>query len=201
MPFLYPALRRYGRPSCSTLHRSTLIRLGRHYETVVHPVSSGKALDSVAVPSHLSPSPEDYSRTPFADKCTISVSAGGGGHGCVSFLREKFISAGPPNGGDGGSGGSIYIQAVPEVTSLHKIARQRLVKAGKGRNGKGKSKGGEKGADALLHVPVGTVIRETSRHDPRLDEQRGLEVATNATEDATEDGQDLWRRDKWVLHP
>ena len=201
MPFLYPTLPLYCRPSCSTLRRSTHIVIRRHYETVAHQLSSGNSLDPAALPSHLNPSPEDYRRTPFADKCTVSVSAGGGGHGCVSFLREKFVSAGPPNGGDGGSGGSIYIQAVPEVTSLHKIARQPLVKAERGRTGKGKGKNGERGADTLLQVPLGTVIRETSRHDPRVDEQERLEVATNATENGTEDGQDLWRRDRWILHP
>ena len=76
----------------------------------------------------------------FADKCSLSVSAGGGGNGCVSFLREKFIAAGPPNGGDGGNGGSIYIQAVSGETSLHKLARRGTIKAGRGQNGQGKGK-------------------------------------------------------------
>lgn len=201
MPFLYPSLQRYCRPSCRILQRSTLVATRRCYESAVPLVSSEDALNSVALPSHLNPSPEDYSRTVFADKCTIDVSAGAGGHGCVSFLREKFISAGPPNGGDGGSGGSVYIQAVLEETSLHKIARRRFVKAGKGANGKGKGKGGEKGADVLLQVPVGTVVRETFRHDPLVEEEEKRTYEVSAPQNAGEEGQISWKRDKWVVHP
>ena len=201
MPFLYPTLQRYCRFSCRILQRSTLVATKRCYESTVTPVLSEDALNSVTLPSHLNPPPEDYSRTVFADKCTIEVSAGAGGHGCVSFLREKFIPAGPPNGGDGGTGGSIYIQAVFEETSLHKIARRRFVKAGKGGNGKGKGKGGEKGADVLLQVPVGTVVRETSRHDPLVEEEKRRAYETDSAKNAGEKSQVSWRRDKWVVHP
>jgi Predicted GTPase len=68
--------------------------------------------------SHLDPSPEDYSRFIFQDKCRVKVHAGSGGHGCVAYLREKYVEEGPPNGGDGGSGGGIYIQTVEGLTSL-----------------------------------------------------------------------------------
>ncbi|KAJ5646302.1 GTPase Obg [Penicillium lividum] len=120
--------------------------------------------------SHLNPSPEDYSRFIFQDKCTVTMHAGAGGHGCVAFQREKYIEEGPPNGGDGGSGGGIYIQAVEGLTSLHKLARRGIIRASRGRNGQGKSMGGKRGDDVLIQVPVGTVVREVSRHDPVAEE-------------------------------
>jgi GTP-binding protein len=126
--------------------------------------------------TRLNPTPDDFAATPFTDHCTITVEAGGGGNGCVSFLREKFIANGPPNGGEGGIGGNIYIQAVRGETSLHKIARRREVKAGRGKNGQGSNKNGQKGSDVVITVPVGTVVRELARHDPvTVEEEEFLE--------------------------
>jgi GTP-binding protein len=116
--------------------------------------------------SHLNPTPDDFAATPFKDHCTITIEAGSGGNGCVSFLREKYIDNGPPNGGEGGIGGNIYIQAVKGETSLHKIARRREVKAGRGKNGQGSNKNGQRGNDVIITVPAGTVVRELARHDP-----------------------------------
>ncbi|KAF2458605.1 hypothetical protein BDY21DRAFT_410747 [Lineolata rhizophorae] len=121
---------------------------------------------SAELSSHLNPSPSSYSHMPFTDRCTLTLCAGSGGHGCVSFLREKYVEHGPPNGGDGGSGGSVFIQAVAGETSLHKIARRGAVRAGAGRHGRGKAMGGQRGEDVLLTVPVGTVVREVWRRDP-----------------------------------
>lgn len=154
--------------------------------------------------SRLDPSPDDYGRTIFADKCQVTIAAGSGGHGCVSFLREKFIADGPPNGGDGGTGGSIYIQAVRGETSLHKLARRRIIKASRGKNGQGKGKGGERGEDVLVQVPVGTVIRELWRHDPVAEEEETKRLGNGTTtapqaEDGETKGQ--YRRDKWILYP
>lgn len=135
---------------------------------------SGSELESEPEPqdlSYLNPSPEDYSRFIFQDKCRSTIYAGSGGNGCVSFLREKYIEEGPANGGDGGSGGSVYIQAVENMTSLHKLARRGVLRAGRGKNGRGKSKGGRRGDDVMIHVPVGTVIREISRFDPVAEEE------------------------------
>jgi len=129
----------------------------------------------VSVPNpedHLNPSASDYGRNLFTDKCEITVYAGSGGNGCVSFLREKYISAGPANGGDGGTGGNVYIQAVREEKSLHKIARRVVVKAERGKNGMGKSKGGQRGEDVVIEVPVGTVITELGRWDAVAEEER-----------------------------
>lgn len=152
--------------------------------------------------SRLDPPPEDYGRSIFADKCSLTVQAGAGGHGCISFLRDKFIPDGPPNGGDGGTGGNIYIQAVPSETSLHKLARRRLVKAGRGKNGQGQGKGGSRGEDALVQVPVGTVVREVSRHDPVAEEEEERRANESATHQDGGDAQPgRWRRDKWLMYP
>ncbi|RAH73124.1 putative JmjC domain protein [Aspergillus aculeatinus CBS 121060] len=157
--------------------------------------------------SHLNPLPDDYSRFIFQDKCRSTIWSGSGGDGCVSFLREKYVEEGPPNGGDGGSGGSIYIQAVEGLTSLHKLARRGVIKAGRGKNGQGKSKGGKRGEDVLLQVPVGTVVREVDRYDPVAEEElrqrhermKGSEEAEEMEEQ--EFGITSIRRDRWVLYP
>lgn len=108
----------------------------------------------------------DFGRNLFEDRAQVTVRSGSGGHGCVSFLREKYLEHGPPNGGDGGTGGGVYIQAVNGETSLHKLARRRIVKANRGMNGQGRSKGGQRGEDVIIQVPVGTVVKEISRNDP-----------------------------------
>ena len=151
--------------------------------------------------SHLNPLPTDYGRTLFADKATLTLAAGSGGHGCISFLREKYIEFGPANGGDGGSGGSIYIQAVRGETSLHKLAKRSLQRAGRGQNGQGKGKGGARGDDVLVQVPVGTVVREIGRHDPVAEEEGIRRIEAGAEERIDEETRGTWRRDKWILYP
>jgi GTP-binding protein len=161
---------------------------------------------------HLNPEPPSYSSQPFVDACTLRIASGGGGHGCISFLREMFIDNGPPNGGDGGSGGSVYIQAVRGETSLHKIARRGTVAAGRGKNGMGKMRGGGRGEDVLLTVPVGTVVREVTRYDPVIEEERlyresrrrkrraEIEAAAAAAAQNNDDGGHF-RRDRWLIYP
>ena len=202
LAFLYPCLlqstRCAPRKVLQTVSATKFSQCHQHTQSALH----GRVLpEPLATSSYLDPHSEDYGRTIFADKCHLTVAAGGGGNGCVSFLREKFIAAGPPNGGDGGSGGSIYIQAVRGETSLHKLARRGTIKAGRGENGSGKSKGGQRGSDILIQVPVGTVVRELSRHDPLVeDEENRMLEASNSkgTEDSV---PGAWRRDKWILHP
>ena len=153
--------------------------------------------------SHLRPPPSDYGRTIFADKATLTLSAGSGGHGCISFLREKYVEAGPANGGDGGHGGSIYIQAVQGETSLHKLARRSLLQAGRGKNGQGKNRSGQRGEDVLIQVPVGTVVREVSRYDPVAEEEESRRMEEGGQADSDSEGtiKGTWRRDKWILYP
>ncbi|KAJ5902613.1 GTPase Obg [Penicillium taxi] len=166
--------------------------------------------------SNLNPPPEDYGRFIFQDKCTVAMHAGAGGHGCVSFLREKYIEEGGPNGGDGGSGGGIYIQAVEGLTSLHKLARRGTIRASRGRNGQGKSRGGKRGDDVLIQVPIGTVVREVDRYDPVADaivmrrqarrqaeERKRAKKEEEGEEEEEEDDDDFVpiNYDRWVLYP
>lgn len=94
----------------------------------------------------------------FLDQAKIFVQSGDGGAGCVSFRREKYIEFGGPNGGDGGKGGSVYIEAVPNLNTLIDFRYHQHFKAQKGRNGMGSDKTGPKGEDIVIKVPVGTEV-------------------------------------------
>jgi len=191
-----------------TAQRLVALQLCRRQYTTKS--ESHEPIDSLAPasepPAHLNPSPEDYSRFIFQDRCRTTIYAGAGGNGCVSFLREKYVEEGPPNGGDGGSGGSVYIQAVDGMTSLHKLDRRGVVKAARGKNGQGKSKGGKRGEDVLIQVPVGTVVREVGRYDPVAEEQqrrrREWLASRNGDRDELDEmGVSSIRHDRWVLYP
>ncbi|KAK9321874.1 GTP1/OBG domain-containing protein [Lipomyces orientalis] len=92
----------------------------------------------------------------FTDIMVVKLSSGAGGDGNVSFLRESGRAKGPPDGGDGGEGGSVYVQPVEGETSLHKI-RKRVV-AESGRGGSSSQMNGRNGSDVIIKVPVGTHI-------------------------------------------
>lgn len=94
----------------------------------------------------------------FVDEAQISVSAGNGGSGCLSFRREKFIPRGGPDGGDGGDGGSIYLQADESLNTLIDYRYQRQYKAENGEQGSGANCRGRSGVDEILKVPVGTTV-------------------------------------------
>ena len=94
----------------------------------------------------------------FLDQAKIYVQSGDGGAGCVSFRHEKYIEFGGPNGGDGGKGGSVYVEAVPNLNTLIDFRYHQHFKAQKGRNGMGSEKNGPKGEDLIIKVPVGTEI-------------------------------------------
>ena len=94
----------------------------------------------------------------FADKATITVKAGDGGHGCCSFRREKFIPRGGPDGGDGGGGGHVILRATTSQQSLQDLLYNRHYAAPNGPNGKGKDMHGRKAPDIVLDVPVGTLV-------------------------------------------
>lgn len=130
--------------------------------------STSTAVDATTpeTTSRLNPAPDDYSMPYFADQAQLTVYAGHGGNGCISFLREAYLEDGPPNGGDGGHGGNVYIQATHAETSLHKLARRKFVRAGKGKHGQGSARSGPRGDDVVITVPVGTVVTELSREDP-----------------------------------
>ena len=94
----------------------------------------------------------------FVDEVVISIEAGKGGNGCLSFRREKYIAKGGPDGGDGGDGGSVYIRADASSNTLVDYRFQRRYRAENGEPGKGKDCTGHKGEDEVLRVPVGTTV-------------------------------------------
>lgn len=94
----------------------------------------------------------------FVDEVSITVKAGDGGNGCMSFRREKFIPKGGPDGGDGGDGGSIYLVAAENCNTLVDYRYTRRFNAQRGENGRGKDCSGAKGEDLVLEVPIGTTV-------------------------------------------
>ena len=94
----------------------------------------------------------------FVDEAQISVNAGNGGAGCLSFRREKFIPRGGPDGGDGGDGGSVYLEADENLNTLIDYRYQRQYKADNGEQGRGANCRGRSGVDKYLKVPVGTTV-------------------------------------------
>ena len=96
----------------------------------------------------------------FLDEAKVYVRSGDGGNGCVSFRREKFIEFGGPNGGDGGKGGDVIVEAVNGLNTLIDYRYQQHFRAKNGRAGMGKDRHGASGDDILLKVPAGTQIYE-----------------------------------------
>ncbi|EMK2492936.1 Obg family GTPase CgtA [Acinetobacter baumannii] len=101
----------------------------------------------------------------FVDEAVITVEAGDGGNGVASFRREKFVPFGGPDGGDGGRGGSIYIQADDDTSTLVDYRYTRKFRAERGKNGAGANCTGRGGEDVVLKVPVGTTIVDTDSGD------------------------------------
>ncbi|HKC46018.1 MAG TPA: GTPase ObgE [Gemmatimonadales bacterium] len=98
----------------------------------------------------------------FIDRAVVRVQAGTGGSGASSFRREKFVPKGGPDGGDGGPGGSVFVRADPNLTTLLDYRYHTDWKAERGQHGKGKNMTGRSGADLTLPVPPGTEIRDAS---------------------------------------
>ena len=94
----------------------------------------------------------------FVDEALITVEAGNGGAGCLSFRREKYIPKGGPDGGDGGHGGSVILMADENLNTLIDYRFQPRYRADNGRPGAGRNKTGAGGSDLVLKVPVGTAI-------------------------------------------
>ncbi len=96
----------------------------------------------------------------FVDQVKIYVKAGDGGHGCVSFRREKYVPRGGPDGGDGGRGGDVILVADPQLHTLYDFYHRVHFRAENGRPGMGKKMTGRDGEDLVLRVPVGTVVKD-----------------------------------------
>ena len=99
----------------------------------------------------------------FLDQCKIYVRSGDGGAGAVSFRREKFIPRGGPDGGDGGRGGDVWVEAVEGLNTLIDYRYQQHFKAETGTHGMGRNRSGPAGADVVLKVPVGTEVLDEDR--------------------------------------
>lgn len=113
----------------------------------------------------------------FVDQARISVQAGKGGNGVCSFRREKFVPRGGPDGGDGGNGGAVVLQASHRLTTLLDLRYQQHYEAKPGDPGQGSNKHGKTAEDVVVLVPVGTVV---------VDDESGETLG-----DLTEDGQSL----------
>ena len=96
----------------------------------------------------------------FVDEVILSVAAGDGGRGCVSFLREKFRPWGGPNGGNGGDGGDVIVRVDPQRNTLLELAHRHHVRAPRGEHGRGKDQHGKNAPAVVLAVPPGTVARD-----------------------------------------
>ncbi|MFH1625032.1 MAG: GTPase ObgE [Pseudomonadota bacterium] len=96
----------------------------------------------------------------FIDEVRIFVKSGDGGRGCVSFRREKFVPRGGPNGGDGGEGGDVILEASGQLSTLLDLRYQQYYAAKRGGHGKGKDQHGRNAPHLVIPVPVGTLVRD-----------------------------------------
>jgi GTP-binding protein len=103
----------------------------------------------------------------FVDRVKVFAQAGKGGRGCVSFRREKFVPKGGPDGGDGGRGGDVILQADRHVDNLANLFYEPIIAAKKGGHGMGKKMAGRAGGNKIVKVPVGTIAFSTEG-DQRL---------------------------------
>ena len=103
--------------------------------------------------------------TSFIDKARITVKAGNGGNGVVAFHREKYVAAGGPDGGDGGRGGSIILQVDDNLSTLMDFRYKRKYVAPNGMDGQSARKSGKDGADLVIRVPRGTLVRDAETNE------------------------------------
>ena len=105
----------------------------------------------------------------FVDQIKIHARAGDGGNGCVAFRREKYVPKGGPSGGDGGKGGDVLLLADESVNDLSNYYYKPNLIAERGGHGLGKKRHGKNGADCLVKVPLGTIVRHTSTNEMAAD--------------------------------
>ena len=105
----------------------------------------------------------------FVDRVTLRVGGGDGGNGCASVHREKFKPLGGPDGGNGGDGGSVILRVDPGLTTLVDYHRQSVRRAENGQPGQGSHRHGAQGADVVLPVPAGTLVRDAETGEALVD--------------------------------
>ncbi|KIJ39204.1 hypothetical protein M422DRAFT_230815 [Sphaerobolus stellatus SS14] len=135
----------------------------------------------------------------YLDHLIVNVRAGIGGDGCVAFHREKFKPYGPPSGGNGGIGGSVYISPSPHVTTLVKVPRR--ITAGPGGNGTGTWQHGRVGSDTIILVPYGTIVREIVDSRRAQDAWEAEEESYNDQGLSEEDRRKKMRERRWIHYP
>ncbi len=129
----------------------------------------------------------------FVDNIKVYAWAGDGGHGCVSFRRVKYLPKGGPDGGDGGRGGDVVLEADPHTDTLRSFFYQPHLRAKKGQPGSGQQRTGKSGKAVIAKVPPGTVVyrsSETMQTEPSYDED-GLPIPQEKGERELEEIADL----------
>ena len=99
----------------------------------------------------------------FLDEAKIYLESGKGGAGCIAFRREKYIDMGGPDGGNGGRGGHVYLEAVNNLNTLIDFRYTQHFRAGVGVHGSGSNCSGKDGKDIVVKVPIGTVILDEDK--------------------------------------
>ncbi|KIK52092.1 hypothetical protein GYMLUDRAFT_233777 [Collybiopsis luxurians FD-317 M1] len=135
----------------------------------------------------------------FLDHLIVNIRGGKGGNGCAAFHREKFLPFGPPSGGNGGRGGDVYILPTSELTTLSSVARR--IRGENGGNGQGTWQNGKNGAPLVLRVPMGTIVRELPRDDPRRTKDEWEAEAESLEGLDTSEKQAKMREKRWVHYP
>jgi GTPase len=105
----------------------------------------------------------------FVDEARIHIAAGGGGNGCVAFRREKYVPRGGPSGGDGGNGGSVYLESTSHLNTLLKFRFNKEFRARRAGHGEGSNRHGKNSEDMVIQVPVGTVVYDNATSDKLVD--------------------------------
>ncbi|KAG6813879.1 hypothetical protein H0H92_006286 [Tricholoma furcatifolium] len=135
----------------------------------------------------------------FLSNVRITVRGGNGGNGCAAFHREKYKPFGPPSGGNGGRGGDVYILPTSHLTTLSSVSSR--VRGEAGGHGQGTWQNGKNGEPTIIKVPLGTVVRELPRDDPRRakDEWEAEEESVDGLTPLEK--RDKMRENRWVHYP
>ncbi len=105
----------------------------------------------------------------LVDEAKIHVEAGGGGNGCMAFRREKYVPRGGPSGGDGGNGGSVYLESTAHLNTLLKFRFNKEFRARRAGHGEGSNRHGKNSQDLVIRVPVGTMVYDNATGDKLVD--------------------------------